>query len=884
MVTINEEQAPLRRDIRLLGEMLGRTLKSQAGKDLYELVEEIRALSKVARKDPDADARLRTIIRGLDDEDTLTLARAFGHFLNAANIAENYHSMRCHRNEADNALSDQYSMLEDLIPRLVKKGVSKQEILKTLSEMEIELVLTAHPTEVKRRTLIQKSSKISDLLAKRDRLNLTPFEKQELRDDLETLITAIWQTDEIRRVRPTPVEEAKWGMAIIEEILWHAVPRYMRSLDHIAEELLGEKLPIDCCPIRIASWMGGDRDGNPNVTADVTYEVALRSRWMAADLYHREINEMIQRLSMENCSEELRACCVGDVREPYRVFLRSIRNKLHMTKKWCEARLEGKKGLPTSNIYLDAEVLQNELKICYRSLKETNGALIADRSILSLIRRISCFGLSLVKLDIRQEAPRHTDVLNAVTEYLELGSYAEWDEKKRQEFLVTECRNRRPLIPEGMPLTPDQQELIDTMRTIARLPADGLGAYVISMAGAPSDVLAVRLLQKEAGVAKPLRVVPLFETLADLDRCGDTMNCLFSIPWYKQDINGDQEVMIGYSDSGKDAGKLAASWAQYRAQETLTRVAREHGIRMNLFHGRGGSIGRGGGPVEHALLAQAPGTVDGRLRVTEQGEVIQQKYSIPDVAVFNLMQYTAAVAEATLAPPPRAKPQWREIMNQMSEISCTEYRKIVRGHENFVKYFRQVTPEQELGRLYIGSRPAKRKADGGIESLRAIPWVFAWTQIRLMLPAWLGTGEALKQVVDEGKEPLLQEMIEEWPFFYFFMDMLDMVLCKADAYVAEYYDDCLATDDVKALGRMLREKLQSTKEVAEHIVKNLPIQAERETLRSSVLVRNPYADPLNLLQGEVLRRIKKDENHPDVLEDALMVTIAGVAAAMKNTG
>jgi len=884
MVSQNKELAPLRKDIRLLGETLGRTLQSQAGDELYELVEEIRALSKASRQDENADARLRTIIRGLKDEDTLTLARAFGHFLNMANIAENYHSMRCHRNHAEDALTDQYSILEELLPKLVAKGIPKTEILQTISTMEIELVLTAHPTEVKRRTLIQKSGRISDLLAKRDRLNLTPFEKAELRDDLETLITAIWQTDEIRRARPTPVEEAKWGLAIIEEILWEAIPRYMRSLDHIAEKFLGEKMPIACCPIRIASWMGGDRDGNPNVTADVTREVSLLSRWMAADLYYREINELIQRLSMEKCSEELRSCCVGTAREPYRVFLRSIRTKMRMTKKWCEARLDGKKGIPATNIYLDADELLKELKICYRSLKENNGDLIADRSFLSLIRRVSCFGLSLVKLDIRQEAPRHEDLLNAVTEYLELGSYKEWSEEKRQDFLITECQSRRPLIPEQMPFTPDQQELMDTLQTCAKLPEDGFGAYVISMASVPSDVLAVRLLQKEAGIVHPLRVVPLFETLTDLDNCGPTMERLFSIPWYKADISGDQEVMIGYSDSGKDAGKLAASWAQYRAQETLTRIAGEHGIRMNLFHGRGGSVGRGGGPVEHALLAQPPGTVDGRMRVTEQGEVIQQKYSIPDVAVFNLMQYTAAVTEATLAPPPKAKQEWRDLMEQMSEISCAEYRNIVRGHEDFVKYFRQVTPEQELGRLYIGSRPAKRKVGGGIESLRAIPWVFAWTQIRLMLPAWLGIGEALKHAVDHGKEPLLQEMIEQWPFFYFFMDMLDMVLCKADERVSAYYDDCLATNDVKELGQTLREKLKSTKEVAEHIVKNLPVQEERETLRSSVLVRNPYADPLNLLQGEVLRRIKARDEHPAVLEDALMVTIAGVAAAMKNTG
>jgi phosphoenolpyruvate carboxylase len=630
--------------------------------------------------------------------------------------------------------------------------------------------------------------------------------------------------------------------------------------------------------------MGGDRDGNPNVTAEVTREVCLLSRWMAADLYAREINKLVQRLSMERCSDELRQI-VGDVREPYRVYLRSIREKLAATKAWCEAGLEDRKTVSADLIYLNDDAFMEELKLCYRSLQENKGELIADRGMLNLIRRVSCFGLSLVKLDIRQEAPRHTDMVNAITEFLELGSYTEWSEEKRQEFLISECRSKRPLIPADLPMTDDQRELMHTLRTIAKLPAGSLGAYVISMASSPSDVLAVRLLQKEAGIEDPLRVVPLFETLDDLTECGNTLHTLFSIPWYKADIQGDQEVMIGYSDSGKDAGKLAASWAQYKAQETLTQIAKQHGIRLNLFHGRGGSVGRGGGPVEHALLAQPPGTVDGRIRVTEQGEVIQQKYSIPDVAILNLMQYTAAVTEATLTPPPEPKPEWRELMDKMSDVSCSEYRSIVRGHPDFVKYFRQVTPEQELGSLYIGSRPAKRKAGGGIESLRAIPWVFAWTQTRLMLPAWLGTGAAMQMAVDEGEEQVLQEMIEQWPFFYFFMDMLDMVLAKAALRIAAYYDECLASDDVKALGQELRDKLASTQQVAEYIVKDLPVKEERATLRASVHVRSIYADPLNLLQGEVMRRIRNGpEERSDVLNDALMVTIAGIAAAMKNTG
>ncbi len=886
MFTRKEEQAPLREDIRLLGGLLGETLKNQVGERYYDMVEEIRALSKLSRREDniEAETKLRSLTESLKDEEMLVLSRAFSHFLNLANIAENNHMMRVHRNHAEHAMSDQIHLLEELLPSLLEKGIDPTAIFETFCNMEIELVLTAHPTEVKRRTLIQKYGRISDLLTQRDRLNLTPFEKQETHESLETLITSVWQTDEIRRVRPTPIEEAKWGFAIIEENLWHAVPRYLKTLDHMVSQTLGKSLPLTCCPIKIASWMGGDRDGNPNVTAEVTREVCLLSRWMAADLYHREVNKLVQRYSMEQCNEELRSL-VGDVREPYRAHLRTVRNKLQRTMEWCEAQLRGGKGPEPEEIYLHVEELLEPLKICYRSLMDNKGALVANRGLLDLIRRVGCFGLALVRLDIRQEAPRHADLLNAITGYLGLGSYKDWTEEQRQEFLIRECQSRRPLLPKEMPLTPDQQELIDTLRICAELPADGLGAYVISMASCPSDVLAVRLLQKEAGIKEPMRVVPLFETLADLDHCPDVMDRLFSIPWYKADIKGDQEVMIGYSDSAKDAGKLAASWAQYKAQESLVKVARKHALRMNLFHGRGGSVGRGGGPVEHALLAQPPGTVDGRMRVTEQGEVIQQKYSIPEVAVHNLMQYTSAVAEATLAPPPEPKQEWRDLMELMSDVSCREYRGVVRGHEKFVDYFRQVTPEQELGRLYIGSRPAKRKAGGGIESLRAIPWVFAWTQIRLMLPAWLGTGAALKLAIEKGKEPRLREMIEQWPFFYFFMDMLDMVLSKADLRVSAYYDDCLASDDVKGLGKELRAKLQATMDAAAHIVKDLPVEEERQVLRASVFVRNPYADPLNLLQGEVLRRIKNnDSKKVDVLEDALMVTIAGIAAAMKNTG
>ncbi len=740
---------PLREDIRQLGELLGETLREQGGAELLETVERIRSLAKDARQgDAQADRQLDAELTGLRDDMIMPVVRAFSHFLNLANIAEQHHRVR--RSRAwlrDPESRPLRGSLEEAFGRL-GDDLNPDTLHQAVCEQQIGLVLTAHPTEITRRTLIQKHNRIAELLDLQDRLDLTPDEQEENALGLKREITAAWHTDEIRRRRPTPVDEARWGLTVMEQTLWQVIPRYARRLDRALRHATGKGLPLDVSPIRFGSWMGGDRDGNPRVTARVTREACLLGRWMAASLYEQEVEKLIGELSLQCVDDDLKEQ-VGEAWEPYRVLLKRVRARLRITKRWVEDRLEGKRPAE-SEIYLDPEDLRKPLMDCYHSLHRSGAGVVADGRLLDLIRRLSCFRLTLMRVDIRQEADRHTEALDAITRYLELGSYSEWSEEQRQEFLVRELNNRRPLIPAEFEPEEDVAEVLDTFRVMAELGPESLGAYVISMASDPSDILAVELLQKEMGVQHYLRVVPLFETLADLQGAADTLERLLSIDWYREHIQGHQEIMIGYSDSGKDAGHLSAAWALYQAQEQLVAVCRRNATRLTLFHGRGGSIGRGGGPTHAAILSQPPGSVNGAIRVTEQGEVIQAKFGLQGIAQRNLELYTTAVLEATLEPPQKPQDEWRQIMDRLSETAKNAYRTLVRDTPEFVDYFRAATPEQEISGLTIGSRPARRRQGGGIETLRAIPWIFGWTQTRLLLPAWLGVGEAMDEALDAG--------------------------------------------------------------------------------------------------------------------------------------
>ncbi|MGG5871974.1 phosphoenolpyruvate carboxylase [Pseudomonas peli] len=876
-----EIDARLREDVHQLGELLGNTISVQHGAAFLDKIERIRKGAKASRRGSQEGAeQLSATLNQLDDDELLPVARAFNQFLNLANIAEQYHRVR--RRAPGEAQPFEDNMLADLLQRLSSNGHKGEALARQFGRLDIELVLTAHPTEVARRTLIQKYDAMAEQLAAGDHSDLSAAEREQVKQRLQRLIAEAWHTEEIRRSRPSPVDEAKWGFAVIEHSLWHAIPNVLRKADQVLHSATGLHLPLDAAPIRFASWMGGDRDGNPNVTASITREVLLLARWMAADLYLRDVDNLAADLSMQQASPALLAR-VGESAEPYRSLLKQLRERLRATRSWAQAALH--EQVPASAAVLqDNRELLDPLTLCYQSLHECGMGVIADGPLLDCLRRAATFGLFLVRLDVRQDSSRHAAAMSEITDYLGLGRYAEWDEEARLAFLLKELESRRPLLPGHFKPSGETEEVLATCREVAGAPAAALGSYVISMAGAASDVLAVQLLLKEAGLQRPMRVVPLFETLADLDNAGPVISRLLALHGYRARLHGPQEVMIGYSDSAKDAGTTAAAWAQYRAQETLVQVCREQDVELLLFHGRGGTVGRGGGPAHAAILSQPPGSVTGRFRTTEQGEMIRFKFGLPDIAEQNLNLYLAAVLEATLLPPPSPEPAWRELMDKLASDGVSAYRAVVREHPQFVDYFRQATPEQELGRLPLGSRPAKRR-EGGVESLRAIPWIFAWTQTRLMLPAWLGWEAALDNAFQRGEGELLGQMREHWPFFRTRIDMLEMVLAKADESIAQLYDERLVEPALRPLGEHLRGLLSQAVVAVLGLTGQSQLLAHSPETLESISVRNTYLDPLHLLQAELLARSRLRDNQADSpLEQALLVSVAGIAAGLRNTG
>ena len=879
---MTEKYANLRSNVSLLGQLLGNSISDHLGEAFLEKIETIRQLSKSSRSGNSEDGdKLIDVLANLTDDELLPVARAFTHFLNLANIAEQFHGISRHC-DGDVCEPDP---LHQLISKLKTSDLSDEKILTSVSELKMDMVLTAHPTEITRRTLINKYTAINKCLTFLELTDISDKEREQLLVRLEQLITQGWHTNDIRKKRPTPVDEAKWGFAVIENSLWEAVPLYVRELDKTLQDGLDISLPLDASPIKFTSWMGGDRDGNPFVTSKVTKEVLITSRWVAVSLYLEDIKQLTTELSMDNCDATLRAV-VGEADEPYRVVLRKLRTELKETLTALSATLQGHNST-AKDIITTTKQLKEPLELCYHSLINMGMKSIANGLLLDIIRRVNCFGINLVKLDIRQDGERHGDTLSELTRYLGLGDYNAWSEADKQAFLLQELNSKRPLIPTLWQPSTEVQEVLDTCKVVAETDPEALGIYIISMAREASDVLAVQLLLKEMGCPFRIPVAPLFETLDDLNNAADVMKRLYAVDWYRGYISGEQHVMIGYSDSAKDAGVMAANWAQYTAQEALIKISEDNDIQLVLFHGRGGTIGRGGAPAQQALLSQPPGSLKGGLRVTEQGEMIRFKFGLPKIAVKSLNIYTAAILEANLLPPPAPKQEWRDLMQQFAEQSCEEYRHFVRDEPDFVPYFRSVTPEQELGKLALGSRPAKRKPNGGVESLRAIPWIFAWSQNRLMLPAWLGAGTSLKTLLDEGKKDLLREMYVNWPFFHTRLEMFEMVFMKADEELTKFYEERLVPKELWPLGERLRANLKLTRETVLETIPDHKLMQEQPWIKESIQLRNPYVDPLNMLQAELLSRSRSCEENetinPDI-DQALMVTIAGIAAGLRNTG
>jgi phosphoenolpyruvate carboxylase len=876
---------PLRDDVRLLGELLGDTLRVHEGDAVFHTVERVRALAKSARAGHNGQfTELTELLAQLPIDTAFTVARAFAHFLNLANIAEQHHRIRRRRAYLrDRDAAPQRGSCQETFARLIADGIAPDRLWQAVCTLRIQLVLTAHPTEVARRTLIHKHNQIADLLDARDRSDLTIPDGQDLLDALRREIVAAWETREVRDHRPTPLDEVRSGLVVFEESLWEALPRYMRAVDRALVSATGRSLPLEAAPIRFGSWIGGDRDGNPSVTPQVTRRACLRSRWLAAGLYLKEIEALRQDLSMYRASPELLER-VGDVPEPYRALLARVRAGLESTRDWLDACLETDNDLdPPADVMLETEQLAEPLRLCHRSLDATGNRLVADGRLTDLLRRAAVFGLTLAELDIRQEARRHTETLDTITRALGVGSYAEWDEAQRIDFLVRELQSARPLIPAELDTSTDVQDVLDTLRMLARIHPASLGAYVITMTTCASDVLAVELLQKEARIKTSLRVVPLFEMSADLQHAGAILDQLLSIPYYRARIGSRQEVMVGYSDSAKDVGRLSAGWELHKAQEAIVAACRAHGAAVTLFHGRGGSVGRGGGPTYLAIQSQPSGSIDGTLRVTEQGEMIQALFGLGGIALRTMEVYTSGTVEAWLAPAPSPKVEWRACMERLAADARDTYRRFVFEHPAFLDYFSLSTPVEELASINIGSRPARRSTAGGMTTLRAIPWQFAWTQTRLMLGSWLGLEDALSHAFERGQGDLLREMYREWPHFRSVVGLIEMVLAKADARIAAQYDHQLVPASLRPLGEELRARLARAQTNLLQVTCQRELLEDNTVLRRSIEVRNPYVDPINLVQVELLRRVRQDQADPRARR-ALLVTVNGIAAGMRNTG
>jgi len=952
--SLSKSDAPLMRDIEMLNDILNVIIQKE-NMNNYQLVEDFLEHGRERASMEDPDKPLEAMIekaKSLSAEECLGVVRCISTALSLVGAAEVQHRLRAIRQYERECQADDTKWLpgplyhtEDSVKGSIGAMVegnqaTKDQIYDKICNMSIEIVLTSHPTEVNRKSVLRKYRKISELLAYLERDDLLEYEKLTGVHDLQRIISSAWGMDEIRRNKPTVQQEAGGCMAVLETVLWQAVSSYKRKLDEQCLASLGKRLPLEVVPIKFASWVGGDRDGNPNVTPKVTREIVLHQRLRLCRLYLQDLSELESQLAISSKFSPAMLELARSIPENttlhkielYRRVIAYLRLRLVKTSEEIEdelamylqpkevtflrshrlssggpndrkAEIAGGDNEAALTSVTKAEDLLGPLRIMYESLSETGFQAVADGKLLDIITRLNVFGVS-IPLDLRQESSRHTAAIDAITRSLGLGSYAEWSEEARLNFLSSELAGKRPLFRsedlDRMDIDDKVRDTLETFKMASELEPENLGAYVISQCQTASDVLAVMLLQKQFGMTPKnrnmMRVVPLFETLDDLKNAPERLKTLFSIPAYVGAIKGKQEVMVGYSDSAKDAGRLAACWAQYLSQIQMVEVAQANSIELTFFHGKGGTVSRGGNPALYrAILSHPPNTINGRFRVTEQGEMVTQNFGSLQVAEHSLDIYTAAVMREAFTKHVEPKEEWKQEMERISEVSCSDYRHLVREEPRFVPYFRKATPELELASLNIGSRPSKRNPKGGIESLRAIPWTFAWTQTRAHLSAWLGVGAGLT-ANDQAELQTLQEMYSSWPWFRELIDLIAMILSKTDFSISKNYDTQLVDDaDSLRLGDEVREKLVQTRQAILDVTQSENVSGIHIALqRASNKIRSPYIDPLNVIQAELLKRFRvldgRDDLTPEekeekqTLNDALILSINAIAKGMRNSG
>jgi phosphoenolpyruvate carboxylase len=898
-------EVPLREDVRMLGGMLGDVLREQGGDRLFEGVEAARrAAIRRRRREPGAEAELAGALADLDAAMAREVVRAFSAYFSLVNMAERVHRIRRRREYMRRGSGPQPASLMSVVQALRDRGLPRTDVERLLEDTCITPVLTAHPTEAVRRTMLSKEQRVARLLVDRiEQPDMTFPEAEAVRDRLYNEITISWQTEEQLSVRPTVAEEVEHTIFYLTDVVYRVIPALYDALEHALDasypgssQGVGTRKPI----VRFASWVGGDMDGNPNVGAGTILATLKRHRELALGRYRSDVLRLFDHLSQSSSRTPVSQAVIDRLQEyaeqfpdvadsiPARYREMPYRRLLWMI--W--ARL-GTTESDEPGTYPSAEELDADLGIIADSLAHHAGRRAGLALVERLRARVQTFGFHLATLDVRQDAEVHRRVCGR---RLGLEEFESLSVAERTEAL------RRALRPGGTDPAPgsateEETRTLEVFRAIGeareRFGEHAIGPFIISMAQGPDDALAVLLLARTAGLVDsrdtvPLDVVPLFETVDDLDRAGRSLTELLEEPIYREHLaarGNRQLVMLGYSDSSKLAGLAASRWALHRAQEELVSVADAHGVHLTLFHGRGGTIGRGGSKPRAAILAEPRGAVRGRLRVTEQGELINGKYGLRGIAERTLEVTTGAVLEASVRDDadPSPSPPWREAMTTISDASREAYSALMRDDPELVTYFRLATPIDVIERMQIGSRPASRRSGQGLEDLRAIPWVFAWMQSRHLCPGWFGVGRGLSTAIERHGKIVLLEMARGWRLFENLLSDVEMVLAKADLEIAEQYAG-LAGELGERVFPRIRHEFERTRELVLDLQgAAAPLDGE-PVLQRAISLRNPYVDPMSLLQVDLLRRWRATDRRDQKLQDALFETVRGIARGMQNTG
>lgn len=915
----------LRRDVRYLGNILGEVLVHQGGRELLELVEQIREQSKSLRAhfDPELFGQVKATISSLSSEKRHQVIRAFAIYFQLVNIAEQNHRIRRKRDYEFLAGEEvQNGSIESAIKVLKDRNASTADVEEMLAGISLELVMTAHPTEATRRAVLDIHKRIADDVMELDNPTLTYREREKLTEKLLNEVLILWQTDELRDRKPTVLDEVKNGLFYFDETLFDVLPSVYEELERCLVKYYPEQKWHVPSYLRFGSWIGGDRDGNPSVTSDVTWQALNLHRSLAVRKYEEQLRGMIEMLSFSTnlvqVTDELLASIAKDQAqvelahidpwrnptEPYRVKLSYMLEKLENTVDPNEAE--------PNSYYVTPDELMADLKIIDRSLRSHYADYFADTYLAKLCRQVELFGFHLMTLDIRQHSQEHE---NAMTEVLaKLGieaDYSALSEDDKIALLVKLLEDQRPLTSHHQEYSASTRECLNVYEVVAKAQKEFgqncISSYLISMAEAASDMLEVMVFAKEVGLYRveddgttvcTLQAVPLFETIDDLHAAPGIMKQLFEIPLYRKAVEACgnmHEIMLGYSDSNKDGGAVTANWELRVALNNITATGTEYDVKLKFFHGRGGALGRGGMPLNRSILAQPPHTVGAGIKITEQGEVLSSRYSLQGIAYRSLEQATwALITAARLAKYPEQAPsveaEWEEISASISETALHKYQDLIFRDPDFLTFFKESTPLNEVGELNIGSRPSKRKNSDRFEDLRAIPWVFSWTQSRYLLPAWYAAGTAIAEYLgdDENKLATLKTMYEKFPFFRSLIDNLQMALAKADMSIAKLYASMITDDTIRdRIFTQVEQEYKLTSDLILKITNQTEILDNVPVIQESIRLRNPYVDPLSYLQVQLLaelRAIRAEDGDDQELLREVLLTINGIAAGLRNTG